>query len=70
MSKQNKLVTVLHTSVNTANYVIPRLKGVTVEQDYEIARQRQLIVTQSLGFHEMFAASGNDKPCVKVVFRA
>ena len=58
-------------AVNTANYVIPRLKGVTVEQDYEIARQRQLIVaTQSLGFHEMFAASGNDKPCVKVVFQA
>ena len=58
-------------AVNTANYVIPRLKGVTVEQDYEIARQRQLIVaTQSLGFHEMFAASGNDNPCVKVVFQA
>ena len=58
-------------AVNVANYVIPRLRGVTVEQDYEIARQRQLIVaTQSLGFHEMFAASGTDQPCVKVVFQA
>jgi HK97 family phage prohead protease len=37
------------------NFVIPRLRGVTVEQDYEVSNQRRVIVaTQHLGFDELF----------------
>ena len=53
------------------NYAIPRLRGVQVEQDYEVARQRRLIVaTQSLGFAELFADAANARSCVKVVATA
>lgn len=53
------------------NYVIPRLRGVTVEQDYEVARQRRLIVaTQSLGFNELFADAAGNRSCVKVIATA
>ena len=54
-------------AVNTRNYVIPRLRGVTVEQDYEVRAQRKVIVaSQSLGFEELVAASGGDKPSIKI----
>ena len=54
-------------AVNTRNYVIPRLRGVTVEQDYEVRAQRKVIVaSQSLGFEELVAASGGDKPSIKL----
>lgn len=49
------------------NYVIPRLRGVNVEQDYEIARQRRVVVAhQSLGFDEMFGDAAGDRSCVSV----
>jgi len=45
-------------AVNTRNFVIPRLRGVSVEQDYEVAAQRRVIVaSQHLGFHELFDAA-------------
>lgn len=45
--------------VNRNNYVIPRLRGVNVETDYEVANQRRMIVaSQSLGFTELFAGDG------------
>ena len=58
-------------AVNTRNYVIPRLRGVTVEQDYEVRNQRKVIVaSQSLGFEELVAATtaaGNvHKPSIKI----
>jgi len=54
-------------AVATRNYVIPRLRGVSVEQDYEVARQRRVIVaTQSLGFSELFADAAGDRSCVSV----
>ncbi len=54
-------------AVNTRNYVIPRLRGVTVEQDYEVRNQRKVLVaSQSLGFEELVAASGGDKPSIKI----
>jgi HK97 family phage prohead protease/HK97 family phage major capsid protein len=57
--------------INTRNYVIPRLRGVSVEQDYEVMNQRRVIVaTQSLGFNELVAASGADKPSIKVDYAA
>jgi len=54
-------------AVATSNFVIPRLRGVSVEQDYEIARQRQIIVAhQSLGFDRLFADAAGDRACVSV----
>jgi HK97 family phage prohead protease/HK97 family phage major capsid protein len=54
-------------AVNTRNYVIPRLRGVTVEQDYEVMNQRRVIVaTQSLGFAELVAGANGDEPSVAI----
>ena len=58
-------------AVYNRNYVIPRLRGVQVEQDYEVMNQRRVIVaTQSLGFEEIVAGSGTDQPSVKIAFTA
>ena len=55
-------------AVNTRNYVIPRLRGVSVEQDYEVMNQRRVIVaSQSLGFEEILAGdAGGNEPAVKI----
>jgi len=54
-------------AVYARNYVAPRLRGVTVEQDYEVMNQRRVIVaTQSLGFNEIVAGAGTDQPCIKI----
>ena len=60
--------------VYTRNYVMPRLRGVSVEQDYEVMNQRRVIVaTQNLGFTELLTAaqsgSGNS-PLIKIDFEA
>ena len=59
-------------AVYTRNYVIPRLRGVNVEQDYEVLNQRRVIVaTQSLGFNEIVAGDGaGNEPSVKMTFVA
>ena len=58
-------------AVYTRNYVVPRLRGVTVEQDYEVMNQRRVIVaTQSLGFEEIVAGAGSDQPSVAIKFVA
>ena len=50
-------------AVNTRNYVIPRLGGVTVEQDYEVMNQRRVIVaSQALGFEELVAGATGHEP--------
>jgi HK97 family phage prohead protease len=55
-------------AVNTRNFVIPRLRGVNVESDYQVAAQRNLLVaSQSLGFNQLIDGTTNDQPCVKVV---
>jgi HK97 family phage prohead protease len=41
-------------AVNTRNFVVPRLRGMTVESDYEVREQRRVLVTsQRLGFAEI-----------------
>jgi HK97 family phage prohead protease len=56
-------------AVNTSNFIIPRLRGVTVEQDYEVAAQRRILVgTQHLGFDELFAGSAGKSACTHAVF--
>jgi len=58
-------------AVANRNYAIPRLRGVTVEQDYEVGNQRRVVVaTQSLGFAELVADAAGDRSCVKVVTTA
>ena len=55
-------------AVNVRNFVIPRLRGVTVEQDYEVANQRRVIVaTQSLGFNQLVADTASDVSVVSLV---
>jgi hypothetical protein len=40
------------------NFVIPRLKGVSIETDYEVGNQRTVVVaTQSLGFNGLVAGN-------------
>ena len=54
-------------AVNIRNYVIPRLRGVTVEQDYEVGNQRRVIVaTQALGFEELVADAAGNRSAVKI----
>lgn len=54
-------------AVYTRNYVLPRLRGVTVEQDYEVMNQRRVIVaSQSLGFEEIVAGAGGNEPVIKI----
>ncbi len=58
-------------AVNTRNYVIPRLGGVTVEQDYEVMNQRRVIVaSQALGFEELVAGATGAEPVVKIDYVA
>ena len=41
-------------AVNVRNFVVPRLRGLTVESDYEVKEQRRVLVTsQRLGFTEI-----------------
>lgn len=41
-------------AINTRNFLVPRLRGLTVESDYEVRHQRKVLVTsQRLGFNEL-----------------
>lgn len=45
-------------ALNRRNFVVPRLRGVTVESDYEVKEQRRVLVTsQRLGFNEIIPAA-------------
>ena len=45
-------------AVNPRNFVLPRLRGVTIESDYEVANQRRVLVaSQRLGFTDLIDAS-------------
>jgi len=46
-------------AVNPMNFVVPVLRGVTIEQDYEVANQRRVLVaSQRRGFDNMFSTAG------------
>lgn len=54
-------------AVNIRNFAIPRLRGVNVEQDYEVMNQRNVIVaTQSLGFNQLVADTATDVSVVRL----
>ena len=59
-------------AVNVNNYVMPRLRGVSIESDYETANQRTAIVaSQSLGFTELYAGDGaGNEPSVRIEYAA
>ena len=58
-------------AVNVHNYVVPRLKGVGIESEYETANQRTAIVAaQSLGFTELFAGAVGNLPSVRIEYAA
>ncbi len=45
-------------AVNPKNFVMPRLRGVTIESDYEVANQRRVLVaSQRLGFTDLIDGS-------------
>ena len=45
-------------AINPKNFVMPRLRGVTIESDYEVANQRRVLVaSQRLGFTDLIDAS-------------
>jgi hypothetical protein len=45
-------------AVNTRNFVVPRLRGMRMESDYETANQRTVIVgSQRIGFTEIIAGA-------------
>ena len=45
-------------AVNPRNFVMPRLRGVTVESDYEVAEQRRVLVaSQRIGFSGIIAGT-------------
>jgi len=56
-------------AVNVKNHVIPRLRGVSIEQDYEVLNQRNVIVaSQSLGFNQLRPNNGTtDVSVVKLI---
>ena len=57
--------------VNTSNFIIPRLRGVTVEQDYEVSAQRRVLVaTQHMGFDELFAGAAGKSAATHAVYDA
>ena len=58
-------------AVNTRSFVVPRLRGVTVEQDYEIANQRRVLVaTQNLGFTKVVPSVGTHNAAVRINYQA
>jgi HK97 family phage prohead protease len=45
-------------ALNRRNFVVPRLRGVTVESEYQVEEQRRVLVTsQRLGFNEIMPAA-------------
>lgn len=46
-------------AVNSRNFVVPMLRGATVEQDYDVENQRRVLVaTQRRGFDRIFTDAG------------
>jgi hypothetical protein len=57
--------------VNTRNYVIPRLRGVSIESDYSVTNQRtDLVASQSIGFSELVAGYTANFPAVHTIYDA
>ena len=54
--------------VNTGNFVIPRLRGVSIESDYSVTNQRtDLVASQSIGFAQLVAGFALNRPAVRTL---
>ena len=52
----------LAVAVYPRNYVMPRLRGVTIESDYEVANQRRVLVaSQRLGFADLIDGAASKR---------
>ena len=70
LSSSGAPTTTAALAVNMNNYVIPRLKGVNIETEYSVKDQQNVIVaSQSLGFNELFANAGSNKPSIRWVYQ-
>ena len=69
LANAGAVTTTAAVAVNMDNYVIPRLRGVNIETEYSVKDQQNVIVaSQSLGFAELFDASGSDVPARRLPF--
>ena len=65
----NSITSTAAVLVNTANFVIPRLRGVSIQTDTEIAAQRTAIVaSQSLGFEQLAANAAGKATAVRIEY--
>jgi HK97 family phage prohead protease len=56
-------------AVNLDQFVIPRLRGVNIETDYQVAYQRTaLVASQSLGFEQLAANSTDNNVAVRITY--
>jgi len=56
-------------AVNVNNYVIPRLAGVNIESDYQVAQQRTaLVASQAVGFNEIEDGTTGNAPVVRASY--
>ena len=56
-------------AVNLDQFVIPRLRGVNIETDYQVAYQRTAIVaSQSLGFEQLAPNSTGNQVAVRIEY--
>ena len=63
------VLTTAAAAVNVNNYVVPRLAGVNIESDYQVANQRTaLIASQSVGFNEIEAGTSGNAPVVRASY--
>ena len=58
--------------VNHRNFVIPRLRGVNIETEYQVGNQRTaLVASQSLGFERLFDGNATlGRPARKIAYNA
>jgi len=57
-------------AVNLDQFIIPRLRGVNIETDYQVAYQRTAIVaSQSLGFEALAPGAAGARPAVRIEYQ-
>ena len=64
------ITTTAAVAVNLDQFVIPRLRGVNIETDYQVAYQRTaLVASQSLGFEQLAANSTDNNVAVRITYQ-
>ena len=64
-------VTTAALAVATDAFLIPRLKGVSIETDYSVLNQRtDLVAAQSIGFANIYAGSAGNRVAIRLPYAA